>query len=453
MKLAFSSISLVIASLACATQRSTLSAARESPELRNGVHGTAVTSSTRTITASTRPKMRVHFIDVGQGAATLFEFPHDAVLVDTGGENNGLFDGTAALQAYLTSFFARRDDLHGVLTSLILTHPHIDHTRGVQTVLDHWPPQNVVTNGMISGSGGAQQNLAQQYAAAHESGAHPVGFRAVRLAQLPAAGLHDPVIDPVGGSDIDPVLTVLWGQVGSVPAWGSDHGKPRSSDPNNNSVVLRVDFGQASVLVTGDLEEVAIEDLLTRYAGTALLDVDVYECGHHGSINGTTASFVAAMSPDYAVACVGSPEREVDWTAWDYGHPRREVVDMLTAAIATPRPAIDVRVGRKGHLFDDQSVDRAFYATGWDGTVVLEAGADGVFRVIQPAGASSLVNINSAGADELEALPGIGPSKAQAIVSDRGAHGTFTSIDDLDRVPGIGPATINTVRPFVTVGP
>jgi beta-lactamase superfamily II metal-dependent hydrolase len=53
-------------------------------------------SATRTIAASAAPKIRVHFIDVGQGAASLFEFPHDAVLVDTGGENNGLFDSASA---------------------------------------------------------------------------------------------------------------------------------------------------------------------------------------------------------------------------------------------------------------------------------------------------------------------------------------------------------------------
>ena len=127
---------------------------------------------------------------------------------------------------------------------------------------------------------------------------------------------------------------------------------------------------------------------------------------------------------------------------------------MLTAAITTPRAPIDVRVGRKGHLFDDRTVDRAVFATGWDGTVVLEAGADGVFHVVQPSTgvASNLVNINTADADALAALPRIGPSKAQAIVTDRGTHGAFTTIDELDRVPGIGPATVEAVRVLVTVG-
>ncbi len=59
-----------------------------------------------------------------------------------------------------------------------------------------------------------------------------------------------------------------------------------------------------------------------------------------------------------------------------------------------------------------------------------------------PAVASGRVNINTASAAELENLPGIGPSKATAIVDDRTANGAFGSCQDLGRVAGIGPATI-----------
>ena len=57
-----------------------------------------------------------------------------------------------------------------------------------------------------------------------------------------------------------------------------------------------------------------------------------------------------------------------------------------------------------------------------------------------------LININTAGATDLESLPGIGPSKAAAIIANR----PFTSIDDLERVPGIGARTIEQLRPLVT---
>ena len=61
------------------------------------------------------------------------------------------------------------------------------------------------------------------------------------------------------------------------------------------------------------------------------------------------------------------------------------------------------------------------------------------------------VDINRAGTTALVALPGIGASRAEAIVADRSANGPFASVDDLTRVRGIGPATVDDLRPFVAV--
>ena len=60
------------------------------------------------------------------------------------------------------------------------------------------------------------------------------------------------------------------------------------------------------------------------------------------------------------------------------------------------------------------------------------------------------VNVNLAGSGELESLPGIGPSKAAAIIAFRADHGSFSSLADLDQVPGIGPATLANISPLVT---
>ena len=59
------------------------------------------------------------------------------------------------------------------------------------------------------------------------------------------------------------------------------------------------------------------------------------------------------------------------------------------------------------------------------------------------------VNVNQAGASELESLPGIGPAKAAAIVAYRTDHGSFKNLTDLDQVPGIGPATLANIGPLV----
>ncbi|MDE2420304.1 MAG: ComEA family DNA-binding protein [Gammaproteobacteria bacterium] len=64
---------------------------------------------------------------------------------------------------------------------------------------------------------------------------------------------------------------------------------------------------------------------------------------------------------------------------------------------------------------------------------------------------SGTVNINNASETELVALPGIGPSKARAIAEYRQQHGGFQSVDDLRQVKGIGAATLEKLRPHVTL--
>jgi competence protein ComEA len=68
-----------------------------------------------------------------------------------------------------------------------------------------------------------------------------------------------------------------------------------------------------------------------------------------------------------------------------------------------------------------------------------------------PGGSAALVNINSATVTELDALPGVGPAKAAAILQYRGQHGPFTSVGELARVPGFGAAAVSRLQERVTV--
>src|SRR5579862_4109638 len=98
------------------------------------------------------PKMRAHFIDVGQGASTLLEFPCGAVLIDTGAQDKNHVDN---LIRYLDDFFARRPDLHETLAEVIVTHPHIDHSMGLRRVAEKYNVLNYVDDGETRGSGKA----------------------------------------------------------------------------------------------------------------------------------------------------------------------------------------------------------------------------------------------------------------------------------------------------------
>ena len=68
-----------------------------------------------------------------------------------------------------------------------------------------------------------------------------------------------------------------------------------------------------------------------------------------------------------------------------------------------------------------------------------------------PAGPTAPLNVNTASAEELDALPGVGPAIAQAIVDHRTQNGPFASVENLLDVRGIGQAKLDTLRPQVTV--
>ncbi|MBI4065760.1 helix-hairpin-helix domain-containing protein [Candidatus Kaiserbacteria bacterium] len=65
---------------------------------------------------------------------------------------------------------------------------------------------------------------------------------------------------------------------------------------------------------------------------------------------------------------------------------------------------------------------------------------------------AALININTADATLLDTLPGIGPSKAQAIITYRNGHGPFVKIEDIQNVSGIGPSTYADIKSLITVG-
>ncbi len=69
-----------------------------------------------------------------------------------------------------------------------------------------------------------------------------------------------------------------------------------------------------------------------------------------------------------------------------------------------------------------------------------------------PVASALSIDVNTATVEQLEALPGIGPVKAQNIVDHRQSIGSFTDLRQLDDVSGIGPATMANIMPFVTLG-
>jgi competence protein ComEA len=89
-----------------------------------------------------------------------------------------------------------------------------------------------------------------------------------------------------------------------------------------------------------------------------------------------------------------------------------------------------------------------------DGTQVYVPGRGEAAPPVTPSGEPAEggpVDVNTAGPDELDTLPGVGPATAAAIIEYREAHGPFVSVDDLIDVPGIGEAKLADLRDRVTV--
>jgi competence protein ComEC len=315
-------------------------------------------------------RIAVHFINVDQGNSTLLEFPCGAILIDAGGR------GTAAgnhLIDYLDAFFARRTDLRG-LDAVFVTHTHIDHNTNLRRVAQRYRIGGYIHNGRLNGSGSPNARWMVNNATSLPS---PVPVRAV-VDVTGTSGVGGGIVDPLACPRVNPRIRVLSGGLTQNPGWSNSE----FENGNNHSLVIRVDYGSASFLFTGDLEEDGIERLVHNFAGTSGLDADVYEVGHHGSHNGTTAALLSAMSPEIAVISMGPSTIQAQWTAFAYGHPRRTVVTLLDGAISRTRAApVRVMVGDGARNFSAYPLTDAIYATGWDGDIVISSGADGVLDV------------------------------------------------------------------------
>jgi competence protein ComEC len=228
-------------------------------------------------------KLHVAFLDVGQG---------DGILITTPQGQQILVDGGPS-PAALTSTLGREMPFWDHSLDLVaLTHPDADHLTGLLPVLARYRTGGWLDNGRPGGD--ALYAECEGLLAAAE-----VPRRTVR------AGARLDLGEGVVLEVLHPPEVLLYGT---------------ASDSNNNSLVLRLAWGEASFLLTGDVEAEA-EALLLREG--AVEPATVLKVGHHGSDGGSTAAWLAAVAPRYAVISVGEDNR--------FEHPHEEVLARLAA--------------------------------------------------------------------------------------------------------------------------
>jgi competence protein ComEC len=320
-------------------------------------------------------QIKVHYLNVGQADSILLEFRTAAVLIDAGGESTGDTRDQDHLVKYLHDFFTRRTDLNRTLMSVIISHPHIDHTKSLMAVMQGFTVQTLVDGGNTSGSGIGPLKKARAFAKAHH-----IRYRVIKDSNIGNEGLTlFPAL--MNSSHVD--LRLLAGSRGCENA-------------NNDSLVVLVRYQQASYLFTGDAEADGDSDcegelpvLMDFYKGTNLLDVDVYKVGHHGSYNGTDAAFMRAMSPKISVISAGIHTQHGPgaFHAFQFGHPREVTVSLLEQISSSRRDPLNVYsmdAVRAVHL--NRPLNKAVYCTCWDGDVVVSTNATGSSFNVQTTG-------------------------------------------------------------------
>lgn len=235
-------------------------------------------------------QLQVHYIDVGQADAILIRIPSED------GQKNMLIDAGAPLREsskdkITTDYLADLgvDTLH----YMIITHPHFDHASAAAEVIEAVNVENLI----LPECEATQAFWVDMFEA----------MEAKNLEYIPSEvgdtyQIGDASFEILGPADL---------------SLGEDN-------PNNYSVVIRLDYGETSFLFTGDAE-VESEEAMLNAQPSSKFKCDVLKVGHHGAANATSEALLAAAKPSLAII-------QCDEDNNTYGHPTQLILDRLNEA-------------------------------------------------------------------------------------------------------------------------
>ncbi|SDY89625.1 Metal-dependent hydrolase, beta-lactamase superfamily II [Evansella caseinilytica] len=327
--------------------------------------------------------LTVHYIDVGQGDATLLQTKDTAVLIDGGRHDQN------EVVPYLLDQGIEEIDL------LIGTHPHSDHIGQFVPIIETFSVKEVWMSGGETASSTFENTLDAILAADAEY-------------YEPRAG----EVFQIGSLSIE----VL-------------HPRELSGDLNHDSISTRIMFGETVFLFTGDAEQEAEREMLA----TGLeLKSHIYKAGHHGSSTSSSERFIERVSPEIVIISAGANN--------SYGHPHQEVINMFattgtpiygtysqgTVIVTTDGADYEVRVlgnndtegeGREARPLTDDTNDMNITSRG-------------------------CIDLNHASLEELKEIVHIGEARARELQEMR----PVAAIDELVNINGINQERLSDMK-------
>jgi competence protein ComEC len=272
-------------------------------------------------------ELQVHVLDVGpiEGDSILIVSPGGkSVLIDAGDAGKGKVI-LEALKRYKIE----------KLDYFIATHPHPDHIGGADEVMNGIKVGTVIDNGVDLSTPapqppptkkGSKAKPAPTPAPSKKSKTKSVtNFFDEYKAAYEKVGAEHEKAEPGKKYDLGggAYLTVL---APTEPFFTKDQMKTGGNDTNANSIVLRLDYGDFTMLFMGDAESQTEDRLLGKDLELNSLKARIIKIGHHGSKYATSEHFLKRVQPEAAIISDGGWNR--------YGHPAQSVLDRLKAANA-----------------------------------------------------------------------------------------------------------------------
>ncbi|HEY5648513.1 MAG TPA: ComEC/Rec2 family competence protein, partial [Nitrospiria bacterium] len=300
--------------------------------LAAGLSGLVLVWAYRIASEPASGNLQVVFFDVGQGDGAWLRFPDGRTMIIDGGRSFKNFD---IGRMVIAPFLWNQGQYH--VDTVVATHPQLDHVGGLEYLLKKFRVGEVWTNGRDK-----------------EAVFYRRFLSVIEEKEIPRLSVGAANFAGFSGTDYE--VRVL------NPVHSGAGGEVKKKGENDQSIVLRIQYGDEAILFTGDIEGSAERDLLEREVG---LKSTVLKVPHHGSRSSIEPEFIKAVRPEVAVISAGRNN--------PYRHPSSDTLEayrkVRSDILRTDRQGAVVYVSDGEKRSIRTSADFKVVRVGWDGGI------------------------------------------------------------------------------------